>query len=109
MKSPNCASHNTIASGLPTEYPYSKPTAANSDSGESYTRNLPPVGLPSESVASSCSGVNSLPVLRSITTECRWVNVPRRVSWPDSRTSLPSEIMVPSASSSANAQSTLPS
>ena len=36
------------------------PTAAYSDSGESYTRNLPPVGLPSLLVASSCNGVNSV-------------------------------------------------
>ena len=58
---------------------------------------------------SSCSGVNSAPVLRSMITECRWVKVPRRVSWPDSRTVLPSASSEPSASSSPNAQSTLPS
>ena len=40
-KSPNCASHSTSASGFATEYPYSNPTAANSLSSESYTRNSP--------------------------------------------------------------------
>ena len=34
-KSPNCASQQTRAPGRATEYPYSKPTAANSDSSES--------------------------------------------------------------------------
>ena len=34
-KSPNCASHITSASGFSTEYPYSKPIAANSLSSES--------------------------------------------------------------------------
>ena len=38
-KSPNCASHRTSASGYSTEYPYSKPSAANSDSTESYSMN----------------------------------------------------------------------
>jgi len=42
-------------------------------------------------------------------TAWRWVNVPRRVSWPVNRTSLPSATSEPSASSSPNAQSTLPS
>jgi hypothetical protein len=68
--------------------------------------NLPPVGVPSVFVVSSCSGVNSAPVLRSMMTEWRWVKVPRRVSWPDSRIVLPSATKDPSASSSANAQST---
>ena len=71
--------------------------------------NLPPVGLPSVSTVSRCSGVNSSPVLRSMITEWRWVNVPRRVSWPVNRIVLPSARSEPSASSSANAQSTLPS
>ena len=33
-KSPNCASHSTSVSGAAAEYPYSKPTHANSESGE---------------------------------------------------------------------------
>ncbi len=33
-KSPYCASHSTSASGAATEYPYSNPRQANSDSGE---------------------------------------------------------------------------
>ena len=70
--------------------------------------NRPPVGVPSLLVVSSCSGVNSAPVLRSMITEWRWVKVPRRVSCPDNRISLPSATSEPSASSSANAQSTLP-
>ena len=40
-KSPNCASHATRASGDSTEYPYSKPTAAYSDSSESCTPKRP--------------------------------------------------------------------
>src|SRR5256885_16902119 len=38
-KSPNCASQSTSASRFSTEYPYSKPIAANSDSSESCTKN----------------------------------------------------------------------
>ena len=40
-KSPNCASQATRASGASTEYPYSKPTAAYSESSESRTVKLP--------------------------------------------------------------------
>ncbi|CKQ53041.1 Uncharacterised protein [Mycobacterium tuberculosis] len=42
-------------------------------------------------------------------TECRWEKVPRRLSCPDKRTSLPSATSEPSASSSPKAQSILPS
>ncbi len=55
------------------------------------------------------SGVYSLPVFRSITTACRCTKVPRRESCPASRTSRPSIVSEPNASSSAKAQSTLPS
>ena len=34
MKSPNCASQSTSASGAAMEYPYSKPRQAYSESGE---------------------------------------------------------------------------
>ncbi|SLJ82708.1 Uncharacterised protein [Mycobacteroides abscessus subsp. abscessus] len=56
-----------------------------------------------------CSGVYSAAVLRSMITACRWVNVPRRESWPVRRTARPSSMSVPKASSSAKAQSILPS
>ncbi len=39
---------------------------------------------------------------------CRWMNVPRRVSCPASRTARPSSTSAPNAYSSAVAQSTLP-
>ncbi len=56
-----------------------------------------------------CSGMYSAPVLRSIRAAWRWVNVPRRESWPASRTSRPSMASEPNASSSAKAQSMPPS
>ena len=55
------------------------------------------------------SGVYSAPVLRSTSTECRCTNVPRRESWPASRTGTPSSSSEPKASSSPKAQSMLPS
>ena len=51
------------------------------------------------------SGVYSSPVCRSTSTACRWPNVPRRVSWPTSRTVWPSMSTLPNASSSPVAQS----
>ena len=51
------------------------------------------------------SGVCSAPVCRSTRTACRWPNVPRRVSWPTSRTGCPSISTDPNASSSPVAQS----
>ena len=47
----------------------------------------------------------SAPVLRSTSTACRWPNVPRRVSWPTSRTVWSSISTEPNASSSPVAQS----
>ena len=56
----------------------------------------------------ACSGVYSSPVSRSMSVAWRWVKVPRRLSWPDSRTVRPSITSEPNANSSAVAQSTLP-
>ena len=42
----------------------------------------------------------------STSTPWRWLNVPRRVSWPASRTGVPSSSSDPKASVSASAQST---
>ena len=44
----------------------------------------------------------------STSTACRWLNVPRRLSWPLSRTGVPSSSSEPNASVSANAQSIAP-
>ena len=56
-------------------------------------------------VLNARSGVYSSPVCRSTSTACRWPNVPRRVSWPTSRTVWPSISSAPNASSSPVAQS----
>ena len=55
------------------------------------------------------SGVHSSPVTRSWATAWRWVNVPRRESWPDMRTGTPSMRREPKASSSPKPQSMWPS
>ena len=102
-KSPNCASQSTRASGRSTEYPYSNPIAANSDSEESYTQNF------AWSAARYCSGVHSAPVRRSCSTAWRWTNVPRRESCPASRTGVPSMSSEPNARISPKPQSTGPS
>ena len=44
-------------------------------------------------------------MLASYRTACRWLKVPRRLSWPLSRTGVPSSSSEPNASISANGQS----
>src|SRR5919199_1520313 len=56
-----------------------------------------------------CSGVHSVPVTLSVSTACRWTNVPRRLSWPARRTQVPSISSDPNASSSPKPQSMPPS
>ena len=59
-------------------------------------------------VPGGSAGVQRSPVCWSISTACRWLKVPRRLSWPLSRTGVPSSSSEPNARVSANAQSTAP-
>src|SRR3984893_7020530 len=99
MKSPNGAAQHTSASEASELYPYSKPSAAYSDSGLLCSSN---VAL----APTRCwIGAHVFPVRGSWKTRWRWVKVPRSVSWPVSRTGMPPVISVAKASSSACAQS----
>ena len=102
-KSPNWPSQSTSASGRATEYPYSKPIAAYSDSKESITKNW------LSSAISERSGVQSEPFSLSTTTAWRLLNVPRRESCPAKRTGRPSLRSEPKASISPVDQSIVPS
>ena len=63
------------------------------------------LGLPG---ARWLSGVQGSPVCWSTSTACRWLKVPRRLSWPLSRTGVSSSSSEPKARVSANAQSSVP-
>ena len=84
-RSRRTAPPSTPARPIAMEYPYSKPSAAYSESTVSKTMNG------AWSSARCASGTYSASVRWSTSTPCRWLNVPRRVSCPARRTGVPLE------------------